>query len=98
MNGAPRIAPTPISAPPSGSPPETTGSRMATIAIMLSGSAVPTAASRLPTAPCPIPSRDPRISTAFVKKAAPIRIATSATTNSTIVSNVILPLSENHPR
>src|SRR5215210_6461712 len=78
INGAPSIAPMPIRAPSS----EALSSRMATTAIMLSGSAVPTAASRLPTAPWRIPRRPPSISTAFVKKAAPTRIATSATTNS----------------
>jgi hypothetical protein len=54
---------------------------MATIAIMLSSNAVPTAASRLPTAPCCIPNRESNISTAFVKNAAPKRITTSANKN-----------------
>jgi hypothetical protein len=63
---------------------------MATIAIMLSGNAVPTAARRLPTAPCCIPNREPKISTAFVNKAAPRKIAISANKNSTMVINANL--------
>src|SRR5215203_993735 len=86
MKGAPSIAPIPIGAPSSEASPVRTGSRMATMAIMLSGKAVPTAASRLPTAPWRIPRRPPSISIAFVKNAAPRRIATSATTNSTVVN------------
>src|SRR5919112_5297964 len=86
MNGAPSIAPIPISAPSSDASPVRTGSRMATMAIMLSGKAVPTAARRLPTAPWRIPSLPPSISTAFVKNAAPSRIAISAATNSTVVN------------
>jgi hypothetical protein len=60
------------------------------MAIMLSGKAVPTAASRLPTAPWRIPRRPPSISIAFVKKAAPRMIATSATTNSITVDKTHL--------
>jgi len=51
MNGAPRMAPMPISPAVSGSRPAKTAARMATTGIMVSGSAVPTAASTLPTAP-----------------------------------------------
>src|ERR687889_2734415 len=90
MNGAPSIAPIPISAPSSDASPVRTGSRMATMAIMLSGKAVPTAARRLPTAPWRSPRRPPSISIAFVKKAAPRRIATSATTNSITVDKTHL--------
>src|SRR5215212_4487464 len=90
MNGAPSIAPIPMRAPSSDPLPVRTGPRMATTAIMLSGKAVPTAASRLPTAPWRIPRRPPRISIAFVKKAAPKRIATSATTNTTVVTKTHL--------
>jgi hypothetical protein len=63
-NGAPRMAPMPISPAVSGSRPANTAARMATTGIMVSGSAVPTAASTLPTAPWPRFSRPPRISTA----------------------------------
>src|SRR5919112_1132058 len=90
MNGAPSIAPIPIRAPSFDASPVSTGSRMATMAIMLSGKAVPTAASRLPTAPWRIPRRPPSISIAFVKKAAPSRIAISAATNSTVVNKAHL--------
>src|SRR5215210_5179050 len=98
MNGAPSIAPIPMRAPSSDGPPVSTGSRMATTAIMLSGKAVPTAASRLPTAPWRIPSLPPSISTAFVKKAAPRRIATSAATNSSVVIKYIAHLLSDGPR
>ncbi len=51
---------------------------MATIGIMVSGSAVPTAASTLPTAPWPSFSLPPRISTAFVNSDAATRMTASA--------------------
>jgi hypothetical protein len=82
MNGAPRMAPMPISPAVSGSRPAKTAARMATTGIMVSGSAVPTAASTLPTAPWPRFNRPPRISTAFVKIEAAATIAPSASANS----------------
>ena len=61
-NGAPGIAPTPISLLELGSPPTTKAPKMATIRIMVSGTAVPTAASTLPTAPYPQPNLSSSIS------------------------------------
>jgi len=78
MNGAPRIAPIPISPAVSGSRPAKTAARMATTGIMISGKAVPTAASTLPTASCPRLRRPPRISIALVKNEAATTIVPSA--------------------
>jgi hypothetical protein len=68
MNGAPSMAPIPISPADCGSLPAKTAPRIATIGIMVSGRAVPTAASTLPTLPWLSPSRSPRISTALVNR------------------------------
>src|SRR5919112_3048854 len=83
-NGAPRIAPTPISPAAAAPVPTMTAPSMATMGIIVSGSAVPTAARRLPTAPWPRFRRSPMISTAFVKSAAAPSIAASATMSSII--------------
>jgi hypothetical protein len=74
-----------------------TDSKMATIGIMVSGRAVPTAASTLPTPPCCRPSRAPRISTALVNREAATRIAARASPNSTSVSNDPTSLSSSLP-
>ena len=72
MNGAPRIAPTPISSECAS--PE---NRIATIGIIVSGSAVPTAASTDPTAPSARPSFRPNHSMPFVNSSAPARMMTN---------------------
>ena len=74
--GAPTIAPIatwwdPLEAP-----------SRATIAISVSGIAVPTAASRLPTAPSPSSSPWPIHSTAFVKSSAPARMTVKLSASS----------------
>src|SRR6185312_8374242 len=74
MNGAPRIAPTPISSECSW--PE---NRIATIGIIVSGSAVPTAASTEPTAPSASPSFLPNHSMPLVKSSAPARMTKNET-------------------
>ena len=51
MKGAPRMAPTPISADAPAACPVSTGPTMAITGINVSGMAVATAASTLPTAP-----------------------------------------------
>ena len=71
MNGAPRIAPVPISSPLSL--PE----RMAMSGNSVSGSAVPTAASTDPTAPSDRPKPSPIHSMPFVNSSAPARITRS---------------------
>ncbi len=73
MNGAPRIAPMPISSPDSW--PEA----IAMIGRIVSGSAVPTAASTLPTTPSERPNPSPIHSTPFVNSSAPPRITTNET-------------------
>ena len=72
MNGAPRIAPTPISS--ECSPVE---NRIAMIGIIVSGNAVPTAASTDPTAPSASPSFRPNHSMPFVNSSAPARMMTN---------------------
>ena len=72
MNGAPRIAPTPIS---SEAPPP--ANRMAMIGIIVSGSAVPTAARTDPTAPSARPSLRPNHSMPLVNSSAPARMMTN---------------------
>src|SRR4051794_37234016 len=74
MKGAPRIAPTPT--PCAESPPEP-AKTIATIGIIVSGSAVPTAASTLPTAPSARFSLCPNHSMPLVKSSDPPRITTS---------------------
>ena len=71
MNGAPRIAPVPISSP--ASLPD----RIATMGRSVSGSAVPTAAKTEPTAPSDRPNPSPIHSIPFVNSSAPARITTS---------------------
>src|SRR5512138_2217689 len=73
MNGAPRIAPTPIS---SECAPAV--KMIATIGIIVSGSAVPTAARTEPTAPSASPSFRPNHSMPFVNSSAPARMTTKA--------------------
>ena len=73
MNGAPRIAPVPISSP--AACPD----RIATSGRRVSGSAVPTAASTDPTAPSDRPNPSPIHSTPFVNSSAPLRITTKET-------------------
>src|SRR6185369_3265060 len=75
MNGAPRIAPTPISSECAS--PE---NRMAMIGIIVSGSAVPTAANTDPTAPSARPSLRPNHSMPFVNSSAPARMMTKEAT------------------
>ena len=58
------------------------GTSRATIAISVSGIAVPTAASTLPTAPSPSPSRWPIHSTALVKSSAPARMTAKLSASS----------------
>ena len=71
MNGAPRMAPIPISSPVSW--PD----RIATSGSSVSGSAVPTAASTDPTAPSESPNPSPIHSMPFVNSSAPARITRS---------------------
>ena len=75
MNGAPRMAPTPIACDASDPPP----ARIAMIGINVSGSAVPTAASTDPTAPSASPSFRPNHSMPLVNSSAPSRMMRSAT-------------------
>src|SRR4051794_19340788 len=76
MNGAPRIAPTPMPCDASDPSPV----RIAMIGIIVSGSAVPTAASTDPTAPSASSSFRPNHSMPFVNSSAPNRITTNAAT------------------
>ena len=71
MNGAPRIAPVPISSPVSW--PD----RIATSGSNVSGRAVPTAASTDPTAPSDNPKPSPIHSMPFVNSSAPARMTIS---------------------
>ena len=75
MKGAPRIAPMPISLLESP-----LAMRIATMGIIVSGSAVPTAASTEPTAPSASWSLCPTHSMPFVKSSAPARMRTKAAT------------------
>src|SRR6187200_1227196 len=77
MNGAPRIAPTPISSP------EACPDAIAMIGRIVSGSAVPTAASTEPTAPSDRPKPSPTHSTPFVNNSAPARITNNEMTSRT---------------
>src|SRR3954451_5189949 len=77
MNGAPRMAPTPIASVSAPPPPKA----IAMIGIIVSGKAVPTAASTDPTAPCARSSFRPNHSMPFVNSSAPTRITTNATTS-----------------
>src|SRR4051795_6471446 len=77
MNGAPRMAPTPIASVSAPPPPKA----MAMIGIIVSGKAVPTAASTEPTAPCARSSFRPNHSMPFVNSSAPSRMTTNATTS-----------------
>src|SRR5829696_2291750 len=76
MNGAPRIAPTPIPCDADDPPPV----RIAMIGIIVSGSAVPTAARTEPTAPSASSSFRPNHSIPFVNSSAPKRITRNAPT------------------
>src|SRR3954447_3697207 len=80
MNGAPRIAPTPMAC--AASELSVPANRIAMSGIMVSGRAVPTAASTLPTAPSARLSLCPNHSIPFVKSSAAIRMTTSATASS----------------
>src|SRR5438128_2392386 len=75
MNGAPRIAPTPIS-----SPSAVFVNTIATMGMSVSGVAVPNAARMLPVAPWLSFSLTPSHSTPFVKTSAPARIRAKAPT------------------
>ena len=77
-NGAPMIAPIAISTASSLPPPLIS----ATIGMIDSGSAVPTAASSAPTAPSPRLRRCPSHSTALVKPIAPATMSTNAPSSS----------------
>src|SRR2546430_467215 len=71
MNGAPRIAPIPMSSP------AVCPDRSATIGSSVSGNAVPTAARTDPTTPSERPNASPIHSTPFVNSSAPPRITRS---------------------
>src|SRR5438552_2240329 len=86
MNGAPRMAPTPIS-----SESAVFVKRIATTGIKVSGVAVPSAARMLPVAPSLIRSFRPSHSTPFVKTSAPTRIRTNAPTISAMSQAVMAP-------
>ena len=73
MNGAPRMAPMPMSLE-SGAWVK----RMAMIGISVSGRAVPTAASTLPTAPSPSSKRRPNHSMPLVNSSAETRMMARA--------------------
>src|SRR5690349_21941103 len=75
MNGAPRIAPTPMPCDADEPPPV----RIAMIGIIVSGRAVPTAARTEPTAPSASWSFRPNHSMPFVNSSAPARMTTKAT-------------------
>ena len=92
MNGAPRIAPTPIS-----SDEAPVAKTIAMIGIRVSGSAVPTAASTEPTAPSARFRERPNHSIPLVNSSAPIRMTTSAM-NRTIRSNGGALLAASSPR
>src|SRR5919199_2311767 len=90
-NGAPRIAPMPISLAASAAlPPSRAAPIRATTGIMVSGRAVPTAASTLPTAPWLRFIRSPSISTALVNSAAAPSIAAREITNCKTVAKAAL--------
>ena len=74
MNGAPRMAPVPMACEVSGSPPNSTGPRMAMTGISVSGMAVATAARTLPTAPSARFSLWPNHSIPLVNSSAAIRM------------------------
>ncbi len=78
MNGAPRIAPMPMSFE-AAVPVKT----MAMMGMSVSGSAVPTAARTLPTAPSPSSYRRPNHSTPLVKSSADARMIARAMMRST---------------
>ncbi len=78
MNGAPRMAPTPILC--AAAPCVKT---MAMIGTSVSGIAVPTAARTLPTAPSPSSKRRPNHSTALVNSSAEARMMARATMSRT---------------
>jgi len=75
MNGAPRIAPTPIS-----SESVVLVKRIAMTGMSVSGVAVPNAARMLPVAPSVMLSLRPSHSTPLVNHSAPTRIRTNAPT------------------
>ena len=86
MNGAPRMAPTPISSPASALP-----NRIAMIGMTVSGSAVPTAARTLPTAPSPRCSLRPNHSTPLQKSSHPARMTRKATmSRKTVIREILL--------
>src|SRR5580765_3903618 len=74
MNGAARMAPTPIPCDAAEPPPD----RIAMIGIIVSGRAVPTAARTDPTAPSASSSFRPNHSIPFVNSSAPKRITRNA--------------------
>ncbi len=71
MNGAPRIAPVPISSP------DALPDKIAINGRRVSGSAVPTAANTEPTAPSDSPKPSPIHSIPFVNNSAPAKITSS---------------------
>src|SRR3954451_25287544 len=85
MNGAPRIAPTPIASVSAPPPPKA----IAMIGIIVSGNAVPTGASTEPTAPCARSSFRPNHSMPLVNSSAPTRITTNATTSTSASTSVL---------
>src|SRR5580765_3251875 len=74
MNGAARMAPTPIPCDAAEPPPD----RIAMIGIIVSGRAVPTAARTDPTAPSASSSLRPNHSMPFVNSSAPSRMTRNA--------------------
>jgi hypothetical protein len=86
-SGSPRIALTPLFRCSSWGPYHIKAPKMATIGIMGSGRAVPTAASTLLTTPCPQPNRSPNISMELVNREAVAKIVTTEITNSMSVTS-----------
>ena len=78
-NGVPTVVPIPIAVPLVMSSPVRLSSRMASLAITLSGNTALTVASPLPTASYCMLNRASNISSGFVKKGVPRRIMTKAT-------------------
>src|ERR1700687_867539 len=87
MNGAPRIAPTPI-----WSESAVFVKRIATTGMSVSGVAVPIAARMLPVAPSDMLSLTPSHSIPLVKTSAPSRISANAATISAMSRGVTLRL------
>src|SRR3954453_13276378 len=92
MNGAPRIAPTPMPCDASDPSPV----RIAMIGIIVSGSAVPTAARTDPTAPSASSSFRPNHSIPFVNSSAPARITKNAAMRMTTSTSALETVGHEH--